>query len=71
MTWAEITAWNKGRWIQRAGLLLPVWLRMLPASAPMVLSADEMEARERLGHARFELWVRSGHADAQAEQAKA
>ena len=68
MTWAEITAWNVGRRVQLAGLLVGPWVHMLNAVVAMVLSQEEQEARKRLGGARFEYWVRRGADDARTEQ---
>lgn len=68
MTWAEITAWNVGRRVQLAGLLIGPWINMLAAIATMVLTDEERDARKRLGGARFEYWVRRGADDARTEQ---
>jgi hypothetical protein len=67
MTWAEITAWNVGRRIQLAGLLVGPWLHMLSVVMASVMTAEEQEARKRLGGARFEYWVRAGAEAARSE----
>ena len=60
MTWAEITAWNRGRQVARDGQLVTVWARLLEAVAPFVLSEEEDRARTALGPERFEYWLTRG-----------
>lgn len=70
MTWAEIMAWNIGQRVERTGLLISPWVRMMAALPETVLSVEECEARNRLGHSRFEYWVRMGAADARNPTAR-